>query len=61
MDHEEQVTPMQVGRHGDYVRCLAGARDAHWVASGGFDRKIRLWDVGESRSSAVCKRPVGRG
>lgn len=51
--HEEQVTPMQVGRHGDYVRCLAAARDAHWVASGGFDRKIRLWDIGEGRSSSV--------
>lgn len=44
---------MQVGRHGDYVRCLAAARDAHWVASGGFDKKICLWDIGETRSRAV--------
>lgn len=60
--HEDQVTPMQVGRHGDYVRCLAAARDAHWVASGGFDRKIRLWDVGEGRASSVRElQPPARG
>ncbi|KAK4058019.1 hypothetical protein OIO90_000758 [Microbotryomycetes sp. JL221] len=52
-NHEDQMMPQQIGRHGDYVRCLAAARDAHWVASGGFDRKIRLWDVGEGRSSSV--------
>ncbi|GAA5835256.1 hypothetical protein JCM11251_006661 [Rhodosporidiobolus azoricus] len=52
-DHHDQVTPSPVGRHGDYVRCLATARDAHWVASGGFDRKIKLWDVGEGRNSDV--------
>ncbi|GAA6032860.1 hypothetical protein JCM8097_000833 [Rhodosporidiobolus ruineniae] len=49
-DHHDQVTPTPIGRHGDYVRCLATPRDSHWVASGGFDRKIKLWDVGEGRS-----------
>lgn len=52
-DPHDQVTPTQVGRHGDYVRCLATARDTHWVASGGFDRKIKLWDIGEGRSSPL--------
>lgn len=51
-DHQEQVTPMPVGRHADYVRCLATGRDSIWVASGGFDRKIKLWDVGEGRPSS---------
>ncbi|GAA5850251.1 hypothetical protein JCM8547_001061 [Rhodosporidiobolus lusitaniae] len=49
-DHHDQVTPAPIGRHGDYVRCLATAKDTNWVASGGFDRKIKLWDVGEGRS-----------
>ncbi|KAK4054919.1 hypothetical protein OIV83_000843 [Microbotryomycetes sp. JL201] len=56
-NHEDQMMPHQIGRHGDYVRCLAAARDMHWVASGGFDRKIRLWDVGEGRSSSVPGTP----
>ncbi|KAM0793263.1 hypothetical protein ACM66B_000725 [Microbotryomycetes sp. NB124-2] len=56
-NHEDQMLPHQIGRHGDYVRCLAAARDVHWVASGGFDRKIRLWDVGEGRSNSVLDLP----
>ncbi|GAA5887701.1 hypothetical protein JCM6882_001502 [Rhodosporidiobolus microsporus] len=52
-DHHDQVTPTPIGRHGDYVRCLATARDANWVASGGFDKKIKLWDVGEGRTGDV--------
>ncbi|GAA5947003.1 hypothetical protein JCM3765_002113 [Sporobolomyces pararoseus] len=56
-DHHDQVTPTQVGRHGDYVRCLATARETHWVASGGFDRKIKLWDIGEGRSTPLVDLP----
>ncbi|KAL8278770.1 hypothetical protein RQP46_008839 [Phenoliferia psychrophenolica] len=56
-DHGEQVTPNQIGRHGDYVRCLASARDAGWVASGGFDRKIKLWDLTEGRSTPALELP----
>ncbi|GAA5958591.1 hypothetical protein JCM21900_003989 [Sporobolomyces salmonicolor] len=56
-DHHDQVTPTQVGRHGDYVRCLATARETHWVASGGFDRKIKLWDVGEGRTQPLIELP----
>lgn len=52
-DHHDQVTPTQIGRHGDYVRCLATARETHWVASGGFDRKIKLWDIAEGRSTPL--------
>ncbi|GAA5914203.1 hypothetical protein JCM8208_001517 [Rhodotorula glutinis] len=51
-DHHAQVTPTPIGRHADYVRCLATGRDTNWVASAGFDRKIKLWDVGEGRASA---------
>lgn len=34
---------------------LFHSRDAGWVASGGFDRKIKIWDLAEGRSSAVGK------
>lgn len=54
-DHHAQVTPTPIGRHADYVRCLATGRDTNWVASAGFDRKIKLWDVGEGRASASLR------
>lgn len=39
--------PETIGHHTDYVKCLATPRDgsAEWVASGGLDRKIRIWDL----------------
>ncbi|BGP12717.1 hypothetical protein JCM10213_008855 [Rhodosporidiobolus nylandii] len=52
-DHHDQVTPTPVGRHGDYVRCLATGQNTNWVASGGFDRKIKLWDVQEGRTGSL--------
>lgn len=56
--------PTTIGLHDDYVKCLASpGRHSDWVASGGLDHKIRLWDldgggeklkidVGESEGSA---------
>lgn len=38
--------PQTVGQHADYVKCLATpSPQADWVASGGLDRKICLWDL----------------
>lgn len=35
-----------IGQHTDYVKCLATpSASADWVASGGLDRKICLWDL----------------
>lgn len=43
---EECRSPTTVGRHNDYVKCLASPGiHSDWVASGGLDRKIRIWDL----------------
>ncbi|KAG8753415.1 hypothetical protein FRC12_011551 [Ceratobasidium sp. 428] len=41
--------PNILGTHTDYARCLAYASGPRWVASGSFDRTIKLWDI--SRAS----------
>lgn len=43
---EEPTHPQTIGLHGDYVKCLASpGRNSTWVASGGLDRKVCLWDL----------------
>ena len=43
---EEQAPPKTVGVHTDYVKCLAtSGSHAHWVASGGLDRRVCIWDL----------------
>jgi WD repeat-containing protein 48 len=38
--------PETIGQHADYVKCLATPNtQAEWVASGGLDRRICLWDL----------------
>lgn len=46
--HGHEITqPYTIGSHSDYVKCLATPdRGADWVASGGLDHKICLWDLG---------------
>jgi WD repeat-containing protein 48 len=42
-DHQSPVT---IGQHADYVKCVASpGPQADYVASGGLDRKICLWDL----------------
>lgn len=41
-----QKSPHSIGIHGDYVKCLSSpGLDFNWVASGGLDKKICLWDL----------------
>ncbi|KAK3387279.1 hypothetical protein B0H63DRAFT_521340 [Podospora didyma] len=38
--------PATLGQHADYVKCVATpSQSTNWVASGGLDRKICLWDL----------------
>ncbi|CCC07315.1 hypothetical protein SMACR_02324 [Sordaria macrospora] len=38
--------PATIGQHADYVKCVATpSQSTNWVASGGLDRKIYLWDL----------------
>ncbi|KAF8516481.1 hypothetical protein JB92DRAFT_2251756 [Gautieria morchelliformis] len=37
--------PVLVGMHEDYVRCLTTSPHQSWIASGSFDRTIKLWDL----------------
>ncbi|KAF9915766.1 hypothetical protein BX616_005440 [Lobosporangium transversale] len=40
-----------IGTHGDYVKTLAYASGPGWVASGGLDKTVNIWDIKESRST----------
>ncbi|KAK4186050.1 WD repeat-containing protein 48 [Podospora australis] len=38
--------PVTIGQHADFVKCVATPNQAtNWVASGGLDRKLYLWDL----------------
>ncbi|KAI6248727.1 hypothetical protein HI914_02707 [Erysiphe necator] len=41
--------PQTIGQHSDYAKCLAApGPQSNWVASGGLDRKICIWDLNGS-------------
>ena len=43
---ENSQVPNTIGLHSDYVKCLASPGvHADWVASGGLDHKIKVWDL----------------
>lgn len=43
-----------IGQHADYAKCVASPSWADWVASGGLDRKICLWDLnGKGKSLEI--------
>ncbi|KAI1095146.1 WD40 repeat-like protein [Rostrohypoxylon terebratum] len=49
--------PHTIGQHADYVKCVATPKSADWVASGGLDRKIYLWDLnGKGKSLEIDVR-----
>jgi len=45
-DAQDGSAAATIGAHSDYVKCLASpGTSASWVASGGLDHKICLWDL----------------
>ena len=43
---EDGQSATSIGLHSDYVKCLATpGPHSDWVASGGLDHKIRVWDL----------------
>lgn len=56
-------SPETIGHHTDYVKCLAAPRDGAggWVASGGLDRKIRIWDIaGKGQTLEIDSKDEGK-
>lgn len=45
----------ELGAHGDFVKALASASAAEWVASGSLDRTICLWDLKEGRQEPMWR------
>ena len=55
--------PETIGDHTDYVKCLVSPRDGSsgWVASGGLDRKIRIWDLaGKGQTMEIDIKDEGK-
>ncbi|KAG6036013.1 hypothetical protein E4U41_005847 [Claviceps citrina] len=45
---EDSTRTVAIGEHADYAKCVAtppADMNANWVASGGLDRRICLWDL----------------
>ncbi|EMR09223.1 hypothetical protein PNEG_02559 [Pneumocystis murina B123] len=41
-----ELEALTIGKHEDYVKCLATPKNCStWIASGGLDRKIIIWDL----------------
>ena len=53
------MIPHQIGVHSDYVRCLAHSRESGWLASGGFDKTLKVWDLHETRAEPLLNYSVG--
>lgn len=47
---ENSKTVHTIGTHTDYAKCLTYASQPGWVASGGLDKKINIWDISQSKA-----------
>ncbi|CAO3616929.1 unnamed protein product [Cunninghamella blakesleeana] len=44
-----------IGWHTDYVKCLSYASEAGWVASGGLDKRINIWDIEKGEAALTIQ------
>ncbi|KAI7883139.1 WD40 repeat-like protein [Lichtheimia hyalospora FSU 10163] len=51
--NDPETCSSTIGWHNDYVKCLASANQAGWVASGGFDKRVNIWDLEKCQASAA--------
>lgn len=55
---DQSQIPQTIGQHADYVKCLASpGPQGNWVASGGLDRRVLLWDL--SGAGKILEIEVG--
>ncbi len=54
-DPTHSLSPHVLGTHKDYVKALAHASESGYVASGGFDKCIKLWDIREARAAPMLE------
>lgn len=54
-DPQHSLSPHVLGTHKDYVKALAHASESGYVASGGFDKCIKLWDIREARAAPMLE------
>jgi WD40 repeat protein len=47
----QSTSSQRLGYHDDFVKCLVKPMTQNWVASGGLDRKIMIWDIGEAKGN----------
>jgi WD repeat-containing protein 48 len=52
---EESHQAQTIGWHTDYVKCLAYASGARWVASGGLDKRINIWDLEKKQAQLTIQ------
>jgi WD40 repeat protein len=55
LDREGNVRTTLPGGHNREVRAVAASRDGKWIASGGYDGTVRLWDAATGKQARTIR------